>query len=166
MLTFNNKSLCLAAIVVMAISCGQKKDPHKKYFEKASEYNQYINEQFEEVNRLWNATLTRMDDSLLVYSTLDSLKIASKDAAQNMDKLVGFKDDTIYKGAAKNYFNYMNREANTRLQEAVGIGIMQDVSDSLFFRFEEIGRLIGKEKEIFILHLKRAQQQFIIVTAK
>lgn len=166
MLTLNKQSIFKIAFVLMALSCGNKKDPGKKYFEKASEYNQYINDQFEEVNRLWNATLTRMDDSALVYSTLDSLKATSKESAQNMELLAGFKEDTIYKNAAQAYFNYMNKEANTRLQEAVGIGLMKDISDSLYFRFEEIGRLIGKEKEIFILRLKRAQQQFIIVTAK
>lgn len=167
MLASSSKQLIgVLVLLLLLLACGKKRDPGKKYFEKASEYNQYINAQFEEVNRLWNEVLTRMDDSALVYSTLDSLKTASKQSALNMDNLAGYKEDTLYKSAARNYFIYMNKEANTRLAEAVGIGVKKDISDSLFFRFEEIGRLIGTEKEIYILNLKRAQQQFIFITAK
>ncbi len=163
----SNKCPILWVIVLILLSCGgKKKDPDKIYFEKPSEYNQYINDQFEEVNRLWNATLTRMDDSLLVYNTLDSLREVSNTSVENMVKLADFMGDTAYKGAARQYFQFINKEANGRLAEAVSMGILEEMSDSLYFRFQELGVQIGKEKEIYILQLKMAQKRFIEITTK
>ena len=156
----------LAMVIVSSCGRGKKRDPNKTYFEKASEYNDYINNQFETVNRLWNATLTVMDDSVLVYKELDSLKQASKTSWDNMNKLADYKGDTLYKEAAANYFKYIHITANTSFEEAIVIGLMPDVSDSLNFRFTAIGNQIGADKDSCINKLKATQLNFIQITSK
>ncbi len=164
----SNKIILFLLLSGLVFSCGsgKKKDPDKTYFDKASEYNNYINEQFIEVNRLWNATLTKMDDSSLVYKELDSLILASKTSLENMNKLADFKGDTMYKHAAAKYFEYMLTTAKTSFKEAIDIGLMEDISDSLYFRFTAIGNQIGADKDTCINRLKAAQLDFIALTNK
>jgi hypothetical protein len=163
LLTRNYLLLCMG---ICLVSCGakDKKDPDKIYFEKASDYNQYIRSQFDEVNRLWNASLAVMDDSTLIYNALDSLKIASRQSILNMRKLADFKGDTNYKHAAAEYFSYMLTTANGSYAEAIEIGLMEDISDSLYFRFISISNQIGADKDSCISRLKTAQLRFTQLT--
>jgi hypothetical protein len=149
--------------IVVAFSCGNKnkRDANKTYFEKASEYNAYISNQFDEVNRLWNASLAVMDDSSLIYKHLDSLSKTSYQSMLNMHQLADFKGDTAYKHAAAAYFRYMYLTTNGSYREAVDIGLMDDLSDSLYFRFIAISNQIGADKDTCINRLKAAQMRFV-----
>jgi hypothetical protein len=157
-----NKPAMLALVVVLA-SCGggPKKDPNKVYFSKASEYNAYINHEYQEVNRLWNATLGKMEDSTLVYQQLDSLTQAASTSCQRMLSLADFKGDTLYKRAAANYFNYVLITSKTSLREAIEIGLMPDISDSLYTHYDEIGQQISTQSQDYVNQLKKAQLNFI-----
>ncbi len=158
-----NRINAIGLLAGFIFSCGSagKKDPDKTYFKTADGYNNYINRHFEEVNRLWNAALTSMDDSALVYKQLDSLVQASDTSCKNMHKLADFKGDTLYRAAAARYFCYMNEMARNEFREAIQIGLMEDVSDSLYFRFTAIGNQIGADKDSYILQLKSAQLSFV-----
>lgn len=158
----SNKGLIIALVLVVA-GCGQgpKKDPNKVYFSKASEYNDYINHQYQEVNRLWNATLDKMEDSTSVNKQLDSLTQAAATSYKNMLTLADFKGDTLYKRAAANYFNYVLITSKTSLPEAIDIGLMPDISDSLYNRYDEIGQQISTQSQEYINQLKKAQLHFI-----
>ena len=167
MLKFNRYILFITfLLIVAACGNGKKKDPNLTYFDKASEYNDYINNQFNEVNRLWNACLNKMDDSVLVYKQLDSLKGACNSSISNMNKLADYKGDTLYKHAASEYFKYMLKTANGSFLEAIQIGLMPDVSDSLYFRFTAIGNQIGADKDSCIADIKAAQLNFIRLNEK
>lgn len=157
---FNKINLVLLIIFVASCGAKDKRDPNKKYFDKASEYNLYITAQFDEVNRLWNASLAVMDDSSLIYQQLDSLLAASQSSAQNMDQLADYKGDTAYKYAAKQYFHYMYDMANGSYREAIKIGLLAEVSDSLHFKYLSISNQIGADKDTCINRLKAAQQRF------
>lgn len=150
------------------LSCGGKKkrDPDKTYFDKASEYNAYISTQFDEVNRLWNASLAVMDDSTLIYKQLDSLKQSSQQSMLNMYKLADFKGDTGYKHAAAEYFKYMLSISNGSYKEAIDIGLDEDISDSLYFKYISISNQIGADKDSCINRLKAAQLRFVQLTSK
>ena len=161
-----NFSVLVAICIGFSLGCGKKKDPGKIYFDKASEYNNYISRQYEEVNRLWDKALMTMDDSALVYKQLDSLKTACQGSVQNMSKLADFKGDTIYRHAAGEYFAYMLRISNTSFKEAIDIGLMDDMPDSLYFKFTAIGNQIGADKDTCINRLKAAQLHFISLSEK
>lgn len=157
---FNKAILLLISSCIVSCGAKDKRDPDKKHFDKASEYNAYIAAQFDEVNRLWNASLAVMDDSSLIYQQLDSLLEASQNSAQNMDQLSDFKGDTTYKYAAKQYFYYMYNMANGSYREAIEIGLLEDVPDSLHFKYLSISNQIGADKDTCINRLKAAQQRF------
>jgi len=157
---FNKTIITVVSICILSCGAKDKRDPNKKYFDKASEYNSYITTQFDEVNRLWNASLNVMDDSTIIYQQLDSLINASKGSAENMDKLADYKGDTVYKYTAKQYFKYMYTMANGSYKEAIEIGLKEDVSDSLHFKYISISNQIGADKDTCIQRLKAAQQRF------
>jgi hypothetical protein len=163
-----NNSLLVLAIAGILFSCGggKKKDPDKIYFDNASDYNKYISSQFDEVNRLWNEALTKMDDSSLVYSQLDSLRVQSGNSYKNMGKLADWKGDTLYKHAAMEYFGYMNGISKGIFKEAIDIGLKPDLTDEEYFRFTEIGNQIGAEKDTCIAGLMRAQANFVVLAQK
>ncbi len=156
------KTIVALLSITILINCGSKKqlDPNKKHFDQASDYNNYITTQFDEVNRLWNVSLTVMDDSTLIYQQLDSLIVASKNSVHNMDQLADYKGDTSYKHAARDYFQYMHDMANGSYRDAIKIGLMGEVSDSLHFEYISISNRIGAEKDTCINRLKAAQQRF------
>lgn len=164
----NNTFFVLVTITGFLIACGtgKKKDPNKIYFENASDYNNYISGQFDEVNRLWNAALTQMDDSLLIYKQLDSLEITSDTCCKNMAKLADWRGDTLYKFAAAEYFRYMHEITEGKFKEAIDIGLKPDLTDEEYFRFTEIGNQIGAEKDTCIAKLLRAQANFAILAQK
>lgn len=158
-----SKSFTIVIFLMITISCrgSTKKDPDRIYFDKAEDYNNYINAQFERVNTIWNTTLGYMDDSLLVYQHLEQLIQASDSACSNMSKLADFKGDSLYRKAAANYFCYMHNMAQTDFREAINIGLMDNLTDSLYFRFDELGNRIGADKDTCIQRLKATQLKFI-----
>jgi len=158
----------LATLGILFSSCGnrKKKDPDKIYFENASDYNNFISGQFDEVNRLWNAALSQMDDSTLIYKQLDSLKICSDTSLKNMAKLADWREDTTYKYTASEYFRYMNTISTGIFKEAVDIGLKPDLTDEEYFRFTEIGNKIGIDKDSCIARLMKAQEDFAILAQK
>jgi hypothetical protein len=164
----SNKLLTTLWLAVFLCSCGgkDKRDPGKIYFEQASEYNSYITTQFDEVNRLWNASLAVMDDSVLIYKQLDSLQKASEQSMVNMHSLADFKGDTSYKHAAAEYFKYMLVTSKGSYKEAIEIGLQEDIPDSLYFRFISISNQIGADKDTCINRLKAAQLRFMQLTSK
>ena len=89
----SNRLLIFLGWMIFFISCGgkHKADPGKTYFDKASEYNAYITVRFDEVNRLWNACLSVMDDSTLIYKQLDTLRETSHQSMLDMNNLADFK---------------------------------------------------------------------------
>jgi len=165
MLSLNKHVLVFASIAVLA-SCGSKKDPNKTYFDNEADYNQYISHQYDQVNELWEYALNLMDDSLKVYHQLDSLEKTALTSAANMQKLADFKGDTMYKYRAQQYFIFMANTASGSYREAVDIALMQETPDSLIFKFENIGKQIGKDKDLYVTQLLQAQQDFITLTQK
>lgn len=163
-----NNSLFVLVTIGVLFSCGtgKKKDPNKIYFENASDYNKFISGQFDEVNRLWNAALSKMDDSTLIYKQLDSLTFSSDSSFKNMAKLADWHGDTMYKFAAGEYFRYMNDICKGIFKEAIDIGLKPDLSDEEYFRFTEIGNQIGAEKDTCISKLMKAQENFARLAQK
>lgn len=157
-----SKTVFILFATVFLFTCGpsKKKDPNRLYFENGADYNQFIISQFEEVNRLWNEALNKMDDSALVYKQLDSLRVQADSSSRNMMKLADWKGDTTYKYAAGRYFSYMYDISNGIFKEAIDIGLKQQQTDEDYFRFTEIGNQIGADKDTCIANLKRAQTYF------
>jgi hypothetical protein len=83
-----------------------------------------------------------------------------------MRQLAEFKGDTGYKHAAAEYFSYMLRMANGDYKEAIRIGLMEDVPDSLYFKYMSISTQIGADKDTCINRLKAAQTRFIEMSSK
>lgn len=158
-----SKTISFLILGALLLSCGNgnKKDPNRIYFDSAAEYHAFINSHFERVNLLWNSTLAEMDDSVLAYKQLDLLTMASDSACSQTQKLADFKGDSIYRLAAANYFCYMSRIAHEEFKEAINIGIQDSLTDSLYFRFDQIGNQIGADKDTCIARLKAAQAKFI-----
>ena len=153
--------------MIFFISCGgkQKADPGT-YFDKASEYNSYITVRFDEVNRLWNACLSVMDDSTLIYKQLDTLRETSRQSMLDMNNLADFKGDTGYKHAAGEYFRYMLSICDGSYKKAIDIGLEDDLPDSLYVQYMAISNQIGADKDTCINHLKTAQLRFVELTNK
>ena len=164
-MSVSSKIFYVVSISLFYYSCGsgKKSTSNKTYFKTAAEYNHYIDYRFNEVNRLWNVTLTYMDDSLLVYKQLDSLKYATQIAIYDMNKLSDFKGDTTYKYRAAQYFKYILMTTQNDLVEAIEIGLMENISDSLYFRYMEIGNQIGANKQTYINQLRAAQRNFTAI---
>jgi hypothetical protein len=107
----------------MLVQCKPKREPGKTYFDKPSEYNDYIAKEQKEV-------MASFDDFAIAVNHADrdsmsflrkALSDRSLAAEKSMEKLAGFKDDTLFRYAALELFKYVSYACNHELKEITDI---------------------------------------------
>jgi hypothetical protein len=115
--------IILAACCLILVQCKPKKDPNKTYFDKPSEYNDFIvNEQ--------KAVMGSFDDfaGSVNHGDRDSMSFLRKTminrvqlAQSSVAKLADYKEDTLFRHAAMDLFNYIDYACDHELKEIVDI---------------------------------------------
>ncbi len=120
------KSIRVISLLVVCISliqCKPKKDPNRTYFDKPSEYNDFIVLEQKEVMAAFEdyaAAVNRDNpDSMNFYR--EALDKRTELAQASVTKLADFKTDTLFRFAALEFFRYVNYACDHELLEIVTI---------------------------------------------
>jgi|LakMenEpi03Aug12_release.lakeMendotaPanAssembly.Ray.scaffolds.fasta_scaffold341774_2 hypothetical protein len=111
------------AVCLLMVQCKPKREPGKTYFDKPSEYNDFIvNEQ--------KSVMTAFDDFAIAVNRgdIDSMKFhwttlgkRTEMAVTEMNKLADYKEDTMFRHAALDLFKYIQLACDNELKEIVNI---------------------------------------------
>lgn len=118
-----NFILILVIFIATISGCKPKRDPSKTYFDKPSEYNDFI------VNHQKEVMASFEDFALAVnHSDKDSMSFFRKTlinrnqlAMETVGKLADFKGDTSFRGAAMDLFRYVDYACDHELKQIVDI---------------------------------------------
>lgn len=107
----------------MLVQCKPKRDPDKTYFDKPSEYNDYIvleqKKVMESFDEFADAVNNGNVDSM--NQTREQLCKYSEEALTSMKKLANFKEDTLFRTSAIDFFSFVNNACQNQLKEIVEI---------------------------------------------
>jgi hypothetical protein len=150
-------------ILMVATSCKPKRDPSKTYFDKPSEYNDFIVNHQKDVMSSFEDFADAVNhgdkDSMSFFrKTLESRTLL---AEESVGKLADFKGDTSFKAAAMDLFKYISYACDHELKEIVDIAskdsTITDEDVERIHTLSETYTLKEKEKNDALI---KAQEQF------
>ncbi len=110
-------------IGISLVQCKPKRDPNKTYFDKPSEYNDFIVLEQKEVmasfDDLAEAINKGNTDSMVFYR--ESLCKRTQLAEASVARLADYKEDTLFRFSALELFRYINYACEHELKEIIEI---------------------------------------------
>jgi hypothetical protein len=155
--------LLISVSTFIIISCKPKRDPSKTYFDKPSDYNDYIVNHQKEVMASFEdfaGAVNHSDkDSMSFFrKTLENRTLL---AEQSVGKLADYKNDTLFRHAAMELFHYISYACDHELKEIVDIAskdsTITEGDVERIHTLSEIYTLKEKEKNDALI---AAQEQF------
>jgi hypothetical protein len=156
-------SIILLFPFVMTIGCKPKRDPSKTYFDKPSDYNDFIVNHQKEVMVSFEDFADAVNhgdkDSMSFFrKTLENRSLL---AEESVGKLADFKEDTLFRHAALELFHYVSYACDHELKEIVDIAskdsTITDEDVERIHTLSETYTLQEKEKNDALI---KAQEQF------
>lgn len=155
--------ISLLAITLVLVQCKPKRDPSKTYFDKPSEYNDYIVLEQKNVMNGFDVFAASVNqgivDSMVV--SRENLCEHSDVALSKMNALGDFKQDTLFRTAAIDFFRFVKEACEEQLKEIVDIAAKDSlITDADIERIHQLSQdytLKEKEKNEALI---RAQEDF------
>ena len=113
----------IVSVCAILIQCKPKRDPNKTYFDKPSDYNDFIVLEQKDImtsfDNFANAVNIGNKDSMIFF--LDALKSRTQLAQASINKLADYKEDTLFRYTALELFRYVNYACEHELKEIIAI---------------------------------------------
>lgn len=115
--------ITLLLCTVLLVQCKPKRDPNKTYFDKPSEYNDYIVIEQKKVMESFDVFAGTVNNGNIDSMNQSRNKLCenSEIALASMKKLADFKEDTMFRTAAIDFFSFVNEACKNQLKEIVEI---------------------------------------------
>lgn len=162
--------ILITGLCLTFIQCKHKKDPNKTYFDKPSEYNDYIVNEQMQVMALFDDYAKSINsgkpDSMSFF--LDSLSKRTELAQTSIYKLADYKGDTLFRYAALELFRYINYACNHELKQIVEIvandSAMTDAAADSIHSLSDIYTIKEKEKnDALIIEQNKFAKKFNVI---
>lgn len=117
------RTILFITLCISLVACKPKKDPNKTYFDKPSDYNDFIVLEQKEVMASFddfaNSINRGKPDSMSFYK--ETLRKRAQLAEASVGKLADFKEDTLFRYAALELFKYIHYACDHELRGIVDI---------------------------------------------
>lgn len=153
----------LIAVTLLMVQCKPKRDPNKTYFDKPSEYNDYIVIEQKKVMESFDKFADAVNNGNLdsMNQSREQLCMHADAALGSMKKLADFREDTLFRSAAIDFFGFVNDACQNQLKEIVDIAAKDSlITDADIERIHQLSQnytLKEKEKNEALM---QAQDQF------
>jgi len=107
--------LLIPGILLFVQSCGDKNN--RKSFTNVVEYNDFIIDQVNEVDRQYADALNNSQDRAEGLSACDSLLALTDRALQRLENIQAFREDSTFCDAAKGFITYMKSISTRELPQ-------------------------------------------------